>query len=352
MPAPTTAPAATASASASPRNAPQARADRSGDNHFGRQLDAVRQQQAPDEKTGQQPLDPLQPPPPATAVAQAHPGDVCTLAAATDDSDTDADTAAQASITGVPQCVLTLFLPATVASAGRAAAQTSGSAVASAALGSVTGGAPGNAGVPGLPATPAGDPLSSAQLMATAIEQPAAWLALTGLKAGEQDSRSSDNVTAALGPAVLPAGPAGSAAIANGQIAAPAGSPDFAPELGQQISWFANHDIKQARIRLHPEELGMLDLKITVQHGKVDVAFIAQHPGAVLALQQSLPQLDQLLAQHGLSLGHSEVSQQGRDDAPRQGHGNGGADAVGDVEVHAAGIVSGPRSVNLLDAFA
>jgi len=39
-------------------------------------------------------------------------------------------------------------------------------------------------------------------------------------------------------------------------IASPAGSPAFAQELGQQVAWLGNQDIKQAKIRLHPEELG------------------------------------------------------------------------------------------------
>ena len=47
-----------------------------------------------------------------------------------------------------------------------------------------------------------------------------------------------------------------------------------------------------------------------MQHsGQVDVTFAAQHPAAVHALQQTLPQLDALLAQHGLSLGQADVGQ-------------------------------------------
>lgn len=135
------------------------------------------------------------------------------------------------------------------------------------------------------------------------------------------------------------------------QIPTPAGSHGFAQELGQQVAWLGGQDVKQARIRLHPEDLGQLDIKVSVNHGRVDVVFNAQHPGAVAAVQQSLPQLDQMLGQHGLSLGHAEVGQH-----DRGGHGGGdrhasestAADEVG--ELHAVTATTG--TVGLLDAFA
>lgn len=135
------------------------------------------------------------------------------------------------------------------------------------------------------------------------------------------------------------------------QISTPAGSHGFAQELGQQVAWLGGQDVKQARIRLHPEELGQLDIKVSVNHGRVDVVFNAQHPGAVAVVQQSLPQLDQMLGQHGLSLGHADVGQHDRGDrngSERQSAGGAGIDEVG--EIHAVAASSG--TVGLLDAFA
>lgn len=135
------------------------------------------------------------------------------------------------------------------------------------------------------------------------------------------------------------------------QLQSPPGSHGFAQELGQQVAWLGGQDIKQARIRLHPEELGSLDVKVSVSHGRVDVVFSAQHPGAVAAVQQSLPQLDQMLAQHGLSLGHAEVGQQDRGE--RQGHAAEVADPSldGPGEIQALGTTS-MQQIGLLDAFA
>jgi flagellar hook-length control protein FliK len=135
------------------------------------------------------------------------------------------------------------------------------------------------------------------------------------------------------------------------QLPSPVGSHAFAHDLGQQVAWFGGQGIKQARIRLHPEELGSLDVKVSVTHGRVDVVFNAQHPAAVAAVQQSLPQLDHMLAQHGLSLGHAEVGQHDRGDRREHagGAGTAGLDEPGDI--HAITMTS-PGQVGLLDAFA
>ncbi|HEY8585908.1 MAG TPA: flagellar hook-length control protein FliK [Rhodanobacter sp.] len=135
-------------------------------------------------------------------------------------------------------------------------------------------------------------------------------------------------------------------------VPSPVGNQAFAQELGQQVAWLGGQSIKQARIQLRPEELGALDVKITVHHGRVDVVFNAQHAGAVAAVQQSLPQLDQMLAQHGLSLGHAEVGQQDRGDS--DGHGGDGRATASDEgsEVHAIGPALTVRQVGLLDTFA
>lgn len=97
------------------------------------------------------------------------------------------------------------------------------------------------------------------------------------------------------------------AALQSTQVA---GTPAFANELGQQIAWMSHGDIKEASIRLHPQDMGQLDVKISVHENRVDVAFAAQHPAAVQAVNQTLTQLDTMLAHHGLQLGQAQVGQQ------------------------------------------
>jgi flagellar hook-length control protein FliK len=137
------------------------------------------------------------------------------------------------------------------------------------------------------------------------------------------------------------------------QVQAPVGSPAFGHELGQQVAWLGGQDVKQASIRLHPEELGQLDVKISVTHDRVDVVFNAQHPAAVIAVQQTLPHLDHMLAQHGLSLGHAEVGQQSRGDRHDARGGDARAVATGSIEdSHGISQPASTGTISLLDAFA
>lgn len=149
----------------------------------------------------------------------------------------------------------------------------------------------------------------------------------------------------------VPPAPVAPAALPVVHLQSPVGSQGFAQDLGQQVAWLGGQNIKQARIRLHPEELGSLDVQVSVTHGRVDVVFSAQHPGAVAAVQQSLPQLDHMLAQHGLSLGHAEVGQHDRGDRQGQAAGAGSATLDEPSEIHAISTTA-LGQIGLLDAFA
>ena len=179
---------------------------------------------------------------------------------------------------------------------------------------------------------------------------PAQWLPGEGLPLGSKSLRDLARADVAPGLGLSAPALAGSSALMSTPTLASASAQSFAQELGQQMTWFVDQGIQQARIRLHPDELGSLDLKISVNHGRVDVVFQAQHPGAVTAVQQSLPQLGQMLAQHGLSLGNAEVGQHDRGNQP--GH-TGRGERVSEIdEIHGASVVTPLSQLGLLDAFA
>lgn len=126
------------------------------------------------------------------------------------------------------------------------------------------------------------------------------------------------------------------------QATQPATAPQFTQELGEQIAWMgsAAGSVKEARIKLHPEELGSMDVRVNVDGGKVNVAIMAQHPAAVHAVQQTLANLDSMLAHHGLSLGQAEVNQGGA----QQG-GNGGSSGQGTGQGSSSDSQAEPLSV-------
>lgn len=201
----------------------------------------------------------------------------------------------------------------------------------------------------GVATSPQLDAAAAADLPATAVV-----VAVSGRNPLPVVETGRDPAKGAVTPIALASQPPPAAPLAPHplQLQSPPGTPAFGQELGQHVAWLGGQDIKQARIRLHPEELGSLDVNVSVTHGRVDVVFSAQHPAAVAAVQQGLPQLDQMLARHGLSLGHAEVGQHDRGDGRRPaGHaGAGVADEI--AEVHGIGPAASPARVGLLDAFA
>ena len=175
--------------------------------------------------------------------------------------------------------------------------------------------------------------------------------ALASNDAGTHKDHGLEALALATAPAPTPA-PA-TPTLPQLQLSSPPGSPGFAGELGQQVLWLGQQDIKEAKIRLHPEDLGSIDVHLSVSHDRVDVVFSAQHPAAVTAVQQSLPQLDHLLARHGLALGHAEVGQQqNRGDQRARGEGQSAAttDEIGEVQGTSLPVAS--NRISLLDAFA
>lgn len=175
------------------------------------------------------------------------------------------------------------------------------------------------------------------------------------LVAGDTDTHKDHGLEAlALATAPAPTPAPATPTLPQLQLASSPGSPGFAGELGQQVLWLGQQDIKEAKIRLHPEDLGSIDVHLSVNHDRVDVVFSAQHPAAVTAVQQSLPQLDQLLARHGLALGHAEVGQQqDRGDQSARGEGQGGSTTADEIgEVQGVSLPAASSRIGLLDAFA
>ena len=93
-------------------------------------------------------------------------------------------------------------------------------------------------------------------------------------------------------------------------LAATPGSPEFSHELGERLLWLVREGVHEARLQLNPRELGPIEVRLGVSDGAAQVSFSAQHAGTAAAVQHSLPQLREMLAQQGLQLGQAEVSQQ------------------------------------------
>jgi flagellar hook-length control protein FliK len=93
----------------------------------------------------------------------------------------------------------------------------------------------------------------------------------------------------------------------------PVGTHAWKDELGTQLTWMALNGREAASLRLSPEHLGPLEVRISMREGEASVYFGASNPDTRSALEQSLPRLRELFASNGLVLADAGVSR----DAPR-----------------------------------
>ncbi len=86
-------------------------------------------------------------------------------------------------------------------------------------------------------------------------------------------------------------------------------SSGWGEETVHHIRWLKDHDQQSAEIQLHPAELGRMSISIDIKDGQASVQLTAASAEAKDLLEKSLPELRNLLAQSGMSLADSGVTQ-------------------------------------------
>ncbi len=94
-------------------------------------------------------------------------------------------------------------------------------------------------------------------------------------------------------------------------VDAPVLDAEWSDAMPERVVWMAENNVRQAQIRLNPVELGPLQVRLAVEEQSVNVVFTANHAVTRAALESALPQLRDMLAESGLSLGEASVSEQG-----------------------------------------
>lgn len=82
-----------------------------------------------------------------------------------------------------------------------------------------------------------------------------------------------------------------------------------AAQLKDKVVYQLTNKIQSAEIRLNPEDLGSVQIKLNLQQDQLNLQFTVSQPHAKEALEQQMPRLRELLEQQGLALGQSHVEQ-------------------------------------------
>lgn len=86
------------------------------------------------------------------------------------------------------------------------------------------------------------------------------------------------------------------------------GSDEWQQALSQQIVMFSRNGQQNAELRLHPEDLGAIQISLKLDNDQAQISLVSSHSHVRSALEAAIPQLRSALAESGINLGESQVS--------------------------------------------
>ena len=156
------------------------------------------------------------------------------------------------------------------------------------------------------------------------------------------------HAVSATAPAAAPAAAPANATVATApptlQLNHPLQQPGWDRVMSERVVWMAKQDLREAQLQLNPRNMGPIEVRVSLQQDQASVQFVAPQAATRDALEAALPKLREMLAEQGLNLAQSEVSQQSFQQRSGGGSGRG---APGDAAGRAA--VGGLDSTDLAD---
>jgi flagellar hook-length control protein FliK len=96
-------------------------------------------------------------------------------------------------------------------------------------------------------------------------------------------------------------------AVLSRSVQTPVGSAAWADEIGARLTVMAEQGRHSASLRLSPEHLGPLEIRISMNDDKASVWFGAAHADTRAAIEHALPRLRELFSSQGLTLADAGV---------------------------------------------
>ena len=90
-------------------------------------------------------------------------------------------------------------------------------------------------------------------------------------------------------------------------IAKPAHTETWPQQFSEKIVWMAKNDQQTAQININPPQLGPVQITLNLNGDNANVLFASAHPEVRQTIESSLPQLREMLAATGISLGETSV---------------------------------------------
>jgi flagellar hook-length control protein FliK len=190
----------------------------------------------------------------------------------------------------------------------------------------------------------------SASVQTALTDGSAATAFASGNEARDNQQSKQDGSTGAMtGVGMTGAQAQTDAPRAELQIGARVGTHAWRDEVAGKLTWMIDRGIQHGTLRLSPENLGPMEVRITTQNDQVSVWFGAAHADTRAALENALPRLREMFAAQGLSLADAGVFREPPKDSPRGYTESNGRAAIDGVEERSFTVAVRD---GLLDAYA
>ncbi|RLU02241.1 MAG: hypothetical protein D9N11_10200 [Ketobacter sp.] len=138
---------------------------------------------------------------------------------------------------------------------------------------------------------------------------------------------------------------------------APMQSREWGSEMAQRLVMMVSTKLNSAKIQLNPQEMGSIDVKVSVKHDQAHVVFTSQVAPTRDALEQAIPRLREMMEQNGVALGDVDVRDQDARESHEQRSQNQRqsgpvADGGSSVEEASTSNTDGAVAVGLVDYYA
>lgn len=176
------------------------------------------------------------------------------------------------------------------------------------------------------------------------------------LRSEDADSTApTGNTLAGLGSATSPLGLPRTATVNPTEApSADLHGSRFDEEIGDSVRWMADQKIGHAHIKITPNEMGTVEVRLRLDGDRVHADFTSAQADVRQALENSLPKLRDMLGQHGFQLAHADVGQQHQSPPQRADGRHGDGEAGGPALTGEAELPRPVRmtALGLLDAYA
>ncbi|WP_313069227.1 flagellar hook length control protein FliK [Atlantibacter hermannii] len=188
-------------------------------------------------------------------------------------------------------------------------------------------------------------------------------VAATTPKQAAESTPSPTGPTATMGPIVSTPSTVQPTFAAAPVVSAQLGSNEWQQTVSQHITLFTRQGQQSAELRLHPEDLGQVQITLKLDDNQAQLQMVSGHSHVRAALEAALPVLRTQLAENGIELTQSNISSenfnsqqqassQHQQQTARSGNAGGFDEENDELLAVPASLQSAARGNNAVDIFA